>query len=152
MKITAQEEYGLRCMLRLAQAEQDEGMTLPEFARKEGLSIPYAAKLLMILKSAGLVKAIRGRNGGYVLARKADDIPLREVLAALGEPMFPPSYCKEHAGNSATCVRSARCNVRQIWRSLDNFIDRYFEAITLADAASGKAGFPVKTSIPSSVD
>ncbi len=68
MKITALEEYGLRCMIALAQNWPEKSMTMPEISAKEGLSIPYVGKLLMLLKRAGLVKALRGRNGGFTLA------------------------------------------------------------------------------------
>ena len=65
MKITAIEEYGLRCMILLAR--NNAPMSLPEISDAEGLSIPYAAKLLGILRKADLVSAERGRNGGYRL-------------------------------------------------------------------------------------
>ena len=50
MKVTALEEYGLRCMVLLARSEEDHPLTLPEFSDREGVSVPYAGKLLMILK------------------------------------------------------------------------------------------------------
>ena len=55
MKISAQEEYGLRCLLRLAQSGDRASATLPEIAAAEGLSVPYAAKLLSVLRQAGLI-------------------------------------------------------------------------------------------------
>src|SRR5262249_40415094 len=64
MKITAQEEYGLRCLLRLAKAAEGQSLTLPEVATAEGLSVPYAAKLLSVLRHAGLIESVRRRSGG----------------------------------------------------------------------------------------
>ena len=73
MKITAQEEYGLRCLLRLAQSESGS-LTLPEVAAAEGLSVAYVAKLMAVLRHAGILDSVRGRSGGYTLARPADEI------------------------------------------------------------------------------
>src|SRR5262245_18829470 len=102
MKITAQEEYGLRCLLRLAQAGEGQSLTIPEIATKEGLSPPYVAKLLAVLRQAGLIESVRGRAGGYRLARVAASINLGAVLLVLGEPLFEePSFCLEHAGTGA---------------------------------------------------
>ncbi len=138
MKITALEEYGFRCMLLLTRCVPGETLTLPEFNSKEGLSVPYAAKLLLILKRAGLVKAARGRNGGYALARPADKIMLKEILDALGEPAFSSSHCGKHSGQFDICVHQGDCQVRTIWKSFDNFIGQVLGNITLADMASGK--------------
>src|SRR5262249_12149920 len=97
MKITAQEEYGLRCLLRLARAGQS--LTIPEIAQAEGLSPAPAAKLLAVLRQAGFIESVRGRAGGYHLTRPATEVRLGRVLLALGEPLFDdPGYCERHAG------------------------------------------------------
>jgi Rrf2 family transcriptional regulator, iron-sulfur cluster assembly transcription factor len=138
MKVSAIEEYGIRCMLLLARCKSDETLTLPEFQEKEGLSIPYAAKLLMILKRAGLVKAARGRKGGYMLARAPEKIALKEILDALGEPAFSSAHCGRHTGQLDVCVHQDDCQVRVIWKSFDNFINQILAGITLADVAAGR--------------
>jgi Rrf2 family protein len=140
MKITALEEYGMRCMVLLARCGPGETMTLPDFKIREGLSIPYAAKLLMILKRAGLVKAIRGRNGGYALARPADKIVLKDVFNALGEPVYSQTHCERHTGIFEICVHADDCKVRDIWKTFGNFIDQILDKISLADVVDGKLG------------
>src|SRR5438477_1665950 len=97
MKITAQEEYGLRCVLRLAKADSGS-ITLPEVAAAEGLSVAYVAKLMAVLRNAGLLESMRGRAGGYKLAKPADEIGLGSLLLILGEPLFDEhDYCQKHA-------------------------------------------------------
>jgi Rrf2 family protein len=140
MKITALEEYGMRCMVLLARSGPSEIMTLPDFKIREGLSIPYAAKLLMILKRAGLVKAVRGRNGGYALSRPAEKIVLKDIFDALGEPAFSSAHCERHTGIFEICVHAGDCKVRDIWRTFGNFIDQILDKITLADVVEGKLG------------
>jgi len=138
MKVTALEEYGLRCMLLLARHAGEGGITLPEISAREGLSLPYAGKLLMILKQAGLVQAVRGRHGGYTLAKVAAEIPLREVLAALGEPVFSPSHCERYVGDSECCVHVNDCTVRTVWGTFNKFVNGYLDSVTLEDLASGR--------------
>ena len=70
MKLTANEEYGLRCLVRIGYAgEGGGGLTIPEISQAEGVSPAYAAKILRVLRKGGFVKAARGKEGGYTLAR-----------------------------------------------------------------------------------
>src|SRR6516225_2545511 len=109
MKITAQEEYGLRCLLRLARAYGVQPLTIPEIAAAENLSPPYVAKLLAVLRQAGLIESNRGRTGGYHLVRDPAEVRLGTVLRELGEPLFEDgAYCERHAGpeTEGLCVHS----------------------------------------------
>ena len=74
MKISAQEEYGLRCLLQLANLPAGESLTLPQIAELEGISTANAGKLMWLLNKAGFVQSTRGTKGGYFLARPAADI------------------------------------------------------------------------------
>lgn len=141
MKITAIEEYGLRCMLMLAKHKGEAALTIPEISHGEGLSIPYAGKLLMILKQAGLVKSVRGRKGGYALARPADQIYLKEIFDCLGDSVFAQGYCERHGGELDSCVHKGACEVRHIWQGIDKFISNVLNKITLAELAKGKTDF-----------
>src|SRR5579864_6181170 len=99
MKITAQEEFGLRCLLRLAGGGVGASLSIHEIAAAEGLSVPYVAKLLAVLRQGGLIESERGRAGGYRLKVPASEIGLGSVLLVLGEPLFDEaSYCDSHAG------------------------------------------------------
>lgn len=137
MRITALEEYGFRCMLLLARRGQRASLTLPDFAESERLSVPYAAKLLMILKKAGLVRAARGRNGGYVLTNDPENIKLKEIFDALGDPVFSPGYCDRFSGENEVCVHTDGCTVRHIWQSFNGLIGNMFSQVSLADIAAG---------------
>jgi len=135
MKITAQEEYGLRCLLRLSQAE-DHALTLPEIAAAEGLSVPYAAKLMAILRQAGLIDSVRGRAGGYRLAVSPGEIGLGSVLLVLGEPLFDePRYCQRHSGQAedGLCVHHGDCSLKALWQTLEHWMRGTLDQIALAD-------------------
>jgi Rrf2 family protein len=142
MKISAQEEYGLRCLLRLARAA-DEGhsLTIPEIAAAEGMSPPYVAKLLAILRQGGLIESVRGRAGGYRLAGPATEFTLGAVLLVLGEPLFEEgAYCQQHAGTEANglCVHHGSCTLRELWQTLEQWMRQALDRITLADLLQSK--------------
>src|ERR1700722_8639835 len=120
MKITAQEEYGLRCLLRLARADADQPpLTIPEIAAAEKLSPPNVAKLLSVLRQAGLIDSVRGRTGGYRLARPPAEIRLGAVLLALGEPLYEATFCERHTGpEPGACVNHDGCTLRALWGTL----------------------------------
>jgi Rrf2 family protein len=145
MKITAQEEYGLRCLLRLAKAESGS-ITLPEVAAAEGLSVPYVAKLMAVLRHAGLLDSVRGRSGGYKLAKPADEIGLGSLLLILGEPLFEEhEYCQKHAGTEApngVCTNKATCTLKSVWQTLETWMRRTLDQITLADLIHHESRLP----------
>jgi len=141
MKVTALEEYGLRCMVLLARIGSEHPLTLPEFGTREGVSIPYAGKLLMILKKSGLVKAVRGRRGGYVLAVPAKEIPLKRIFDALGQPVFSANHCDRYSGDNETCIHRGGCSVKNIWQTFEDITSTLLERVTLAELASGKVDY-----------
>jgi Rrf2 family protein len=142
MKISAQEEYGLRCLLRLCQSA-NESMTLPEIAAAEGLSVPYVAKLMTVLRQAGVIESTRGRAGGYKLAQLPEEIGLGSLLLILGEPLFEdPAYCERHAGQASagTCVHHGDCSLKALWQTLENWIRASLDQITMADLIHHEGG------------
>lgn len=155
MKITAQEEYGLRCLLRLAQQPPGEPLTIPEIAAAERLSAPYVAKLLHILRLAGLVDAVRGRSGGYSLARSPEEISLGQALAVLGEPLFDGAgYCERHRGtedHSLACIHTSDCAVRAVWRSLGDMITQVLDRVSLAELLTPESAMERLLSTPGRV-
>jgi Rrf2 family protein len=132
MKISAQEEYGLRCLLQLARAEVlGESLTLSQLARLEGISTANAGKLLWILSKAGLVQSTRGIKGGYTLARAASEIRLNQVIRVLeGEPA--ESHCKSYAGVLDACVHTGDCGIRPVIVELHQIVDNALAEITIS--------------------
>jgi Rrf2 family protein len=132
VKISAQEEYGLRCLVQLARAEGDaESLTLAQLAEREGLSVANAGKLMWILSKAGLVSAQRGTKGGYSLARPASDIRLNEVIRILDEDTVA-HFCKTHAGVLDVCIHTSDCGIRPVIVGLHEVVQTALSEITLA--------------------
>lgn len=133
MNITAQEEYGLRCLLRVAMHESGDPMRTQEVAVAEGLSLEYAAKLMRTLKHGGFVASTRGAAGGYLLARPAHDITVWQVLEALGGPLYEEKFCDSHTGSQRSCMHSTDCSIRALWRNVNGILKTALSAITVAD-------------------
>lgn len=119
MKITALQEYGMRCLLQLADGTRGP-VQIRTIAEREGLSQDYVGKILARLKKSGLVKSVRGLNGGYVLSKKASDISVGAAMLALSEKPIQLQHlkrdlCGQFPGNRKECVHMGGCNVRQVW-------------------------------------
>jgi Rrf2 family transcriptional regulator, iron-sulfur cluster assembly transcription factor len=133
MKITAQEEYGLRILIRIAGCRDREGMSIPQLSTAEGLSSHYVAKLTRILRMAGYINSTPGNKGGYVLAMPADQIIINDVLKALGGALFDVKFCGSHSGTMKLCTNSVDCSSRSLWQMIQFIVDRFLDKITLHD-------------------
>lgn len=131
MKFSAQEEYGLRCLMAIGRAA--DSCTIAEIARSEGLTEPYAAKLLSVLRKEGLLISTRGQAGGYSLALPPEKIEVAPVLEALGGRLYEPGFCDRYAGQETSCTHSDDCSLRPLWNSVQAAIDRVLDGVTLAD-------------------
>jgi len=133
MKLSAQEEYGLRCLLRVASASEGRSVTIPTIAEAEALSIAYVGKLMSVLRQSGFVESVRGQAGGYLLSRPPEKIAVADVLAALGGRLFEAGFCDEFVGLERICTHSIDCSVRSLWRSVQHAVDFVLAGITLKD-------------------
>jgi Rrf2 family protein len=138
MKLSSQEEYGLRCLLHLGRQPEGGSLTIPEISRAEGISEPYVAKLLRILRQEGFIKSVRGQGGGYVLARRPDEIKIGQVLAVLGGRIFESDFCDRHSGQEQLCTHSIDCSIRSLWMSVQGVVDQLLARITLRDLLSNE--------------
>ncbi len=138
MKISAQEEYGLRCLLQLAFLNDGESLTLPQIADREGISTANAGKLMWILNKAGFVQATRGTKGGYSLSRPATEIFLNQVIKVLEEDEIN-AHCDSYKGVLQTCVHKGDCGIRPVIVGLHEIVQNALAQITLAQLVGTEA-------------
>lgn len=131
MKVSAQEEYGLRCLLQLARLGEGEFLTLGQIAEREGLSQANAGKVLWLLNKAGLVSSTRGTKGGYTLARPAAEVRLSEIIKVLDEGEVD-GHCKTYPGVLDSCVHTGGCGIRSVIVNVHEAVERALSGITLA--------------------
>ncbi len=139
MKITAQEEYGLRILIRIAGCRDNEGMNIPQLSVAEGLSSHYVAKLTRILRMEGFINSTPGAKGGYILAMPADKIIINDVLKALGGALFDVKFCGTHSGAMKLCTNSVDCSSRSLWQMIQFIVDKFLDKITLYDLVNKEA-------------
>jgi Rrf2 family protein len=140
MKLSAQEEYGLRCLLTLARAATSTPLTIPQIAEAERISGPNVAKLLRVLRKGGFVVASRGQAGGYSLSRKANEINVGDALACLGGRIFDAGFCGRHSSATRGCGHNSDCSVRSVWRLVQSAVDDVLSRLTLADLLVEESG------------
>lgn len=133
MKLSAQEEYGLRCLLQMASRGNEASLSIPEISRAEGLSVPNVAKLMRLLRLAGFVRSVRGQAGGYTLAKPSNQIYVGQVLEALGGKLFGSRFCERHSGLEPVCVHNSDCSMRSLWIGLQNILEKVLFQVTLSE-------------------
>ena len=139
MKFSAQEEYGLRCLLQIARLGEGGSLTIPEIARNEGMSPTHVAKLLMILRRDGFLVSTRGQQGGYALARTPETTYVGDVLASLGGRLYDDGFCERHgSGDDEACRHAVDCSVRSLWQSIQGAVDSIVATLTLAELLDSK--------------
>ena len=131
MKFSAQEEYGLRCLVQLANLQGGESLTLPQIAEREGISTANAGKLMWLLNKAGFVQSTRGTKGGYFLSRPAADIRLSEIIKVLDEDVLD-KHCGSYTGVMDECVHNVDCGIRPVIVGLHEIVENALSQITLA--------------------
>jgi Rrf2 family protein len=132
MKLSTQEEYGLRCLLQIGRRGEGASLTIAELSRQEGISSPNVAKIMRLLRRAGFVVSTRGQAGGYALARRTDRITVGAVLNALGERFFDASFCERHSGVELSCAHLGDCSIRPVLRQVQAVVDNVLGRLTLS--------------------
>ena len=127
MKLSTRTRYGVRMMLALAIDYSKGPVFLKSIAEEEDISEKYLSLIMIPLRSAGLVKSIRGAHGGYRLSREPSQINLYEIVDVL-EGKISLVDCIE---DPSSCVRASNCVTRDIWEIVTDNISETLRAITL---------------------
>lgn len=132
MRITTLAEYGVICALHLAKRVGEGPVTGRDIASRERLPFDYVEQILIRLRRAGIVNSTRGARGGYALARSAQDISVRDVIAASELQTFD-LHCVTHPVEEERCSASHACSIRPVWMLLQQKIDSVLESVHLSD-------------------
>lgn len=132
MRITTQAEYGLICALHLARRKSDGPVTGREIAARERLPADYVEQIMLKLRRAGIVTSTRGAHGGYHLARGAEQISVRDVIAASEHSTFEV-HCTSHPVEAERCAASHDCSIRPVWMLLQQRVDDVLGSVHLSD-------------------
>lgn len=130
MKISTLEEYSIRCLAQLSRATGK--LTISQIAEAEGLTEENTAKVMARLRTHGLVRSIRGKDGGYLLARPAEEISVADVVASVSGAVLDWERCHGNDPGDG-CVHRTDCGLRPVWTNLTRIVDTFLGSISLAD-------------------
>jgi Rrf2 family iron-sulfur cluster assembly transcriptional regulator len=133
MKITATEEYGIRILIRIASADRQMGLSIPQLSEAEGLTEPHVAKICRTLRMNGFINSTPGNKGGYVLNKDASEIIINDVMKSLGGTLFDQQFCNAHTAIGKLCTNSVDCSTRSLWKMIQFTVDNLLNKITLKD-------------------
>ncbi|NLK21598.1 MAG: Rrf2 family transcriptional regulator [Epulopiscium sp.] len=131
MKLSTKGRYGLKAMLDLAVHSQDRHIALRHIAERQEISDHYLEQLIAVLRKSGLVKSIRGAQGGYSLAMPPRQITVGDILRALEGSLAPVDCVSE--GINAECTEWDCCVTRLVWKKIRDKINEVVDSITLED-------------------
>ncbi len=135
MMISTKGRYALRVMIDLARQEKSEYISLKAISERQQISMKYLEAIVAVLNKAGFLQSLRGKDGGYRLAKEPSQYTIGEVLK-LTEGSLAPVACLEGCDN--VCQSSDGCITLPLWQKLDGIIDNYLESVTLEDLLRGK--------------
>lgn len=134
MRLTSLADYAVVVMSAAARREGGRRLSAAELAEETGVPLPTAQKLLGRLAQTGLLKAVRGAGGGFVLARPADGITLADIVEAVEGPIAMTS-CSDHERHD--CALETACQVRPHWPAVNIAIRGALAEVSLASLAGG---------------
>lgn len=135
MKLSKRGEYGLKALIELAANDSEEAIRIRELAEREQIPLKFLEQILLALKNAGLLQSRRGVNGGYYLARPAEEITLGQVVRTLDGPVAPIRCVSQMAYERCVCPDENTCGLRLAMLDVRNAIADVLDNTTLADAA-----------------
>lgn len=132
MKLSSRGRYGVRAMLELAMHHNEGPIPLRTVAEKQEISEHYLEQLIASLRKAGLVKSIRGAQGGYLLAKEPVEITIGDIVRILEGPIAPVE-CVSEEKEGFCCQRAEACVTKTVWVKLRDKINEVLDATTLQD-------------------
>ncbi|HEX8834659.1 MAG TPA: Rrf2 family transcriptional regulator [Abditibacteriaceae bacterium] len=157
MRISTRSEYGLRALMELG-VEPERALSLRDIAGRQNISLDYLEQIMPALKTAGLIRARRGAQGGYQLNRTPQEITVLDVLGALEGSLDPMACLSRGAGSEDetkpsapvldSCGASGSCAVQEVWREVKNAMETVLRKLTLAELIERQQqqyGGPIRT-------
>lgn len=130
MKLSTKGRYGVKAMFELAIHYHNGTVSIKEISEKINVSEYYLEQLFSSLRKSGLIKSIRGAQGGYALAKSPEAITVADIFNVLEGPI-EISECVDE--DEANCSRMDHCVTRLLWIKISDSINQVTTSITLQD-------------------
>jgi Rrf2 family transcriptional regulator, cysteine metabolism repressor len=129
MKLSTKGRYGLKAMFELARTQKNGPVPLRQIAQKQNISEQYLEQIFSALKKSGLIKSVRGAQGGYLLVKEPKDITVGDILVVLEGPVS----ISDCVLDEDICENSGICVTKVVWERLKQGIENVINSITLQD-------------------
>ena len=136
MNVSTKGRYALRAMLDLAMQPGGEPTLIKDISRRQEISDLYLEQLFNRLKTAGLLRSIRGPKGGFMLNKPAVEIRLIDIFEAMEGPVSPVD-CVD---NATLCTRADSCVTRDLWMEIKQVLEEVLDSTTLEDLVKRESG------------
>ncbi|MCW3034050.1 MAG: hypothetical protein QOK19_2249 [Solirubrobacteraceae bacterium] len=134
MHVTAKADYAVRAVIELASSSQESPRKVDDVAQAQGIPVSFLENILTQLRSSGVVRSQRGPEGGYWLARPAEEVSLAQVIRAVEGPLVGVRGQRpeelEYSGSAES--------LQKVWIALRSSLRKVLEEVSVADVASGK--------------
>jgi Rrf2 family protein len=134
MHVTAKADYAVRAVIELADSAQDSPRKVDEVAKAQSIPVSFLENILTQLRSSGIVRSQRGPEGGYWLAKPAEEVSLAQIIRAVEGPLVGVRGQRpeevEYAGSAES--------LKEVWVALRANLRKVLERVTVADVASGR--------------
>lgn len=130
MKLSTRGRYALRLMLDLALQPEGETISLKTIAQRQGISLKYLEQIVTPLIRNGYLQAIRGAQGGYLLAKSPEEYTVGMILRTIEGSLSPVTCLTD---SNSPCSRKCYCVTLEVYRKIDQAIDGVVDNITLKD-------------------
>ncbi|MDR0249598.1 MAG: Rrf2 family transcriptional regulator [Oscillospiraceae bacterium] len=137
MKVSTRGRYALRMLLELASRRGEGFVSLKTVAEKQGISKQYLEQIVALLHTSDIIRAERGKQGGYMLAKDPAVCTVGQVLRVT-EGGIAPVDCLE--GNPNPCPKADVCATLPMWAGLGKVIADYLDGVTLQDMLDRRGG------------
>lgn len=131
MKVSMKGDYGVRALVELAHHFGEAPVQSAVIANRQSIPEPYLDQLLTSLRRAGMIRSVRGPQGGHALIRDPRGLRLSEAMTALEGSLAPISCLDDPAG----CPKATKCSLHAVWEEVHRATMSILDGITIADLA-----------------
>ncbi len=128
MKLTTKSRYAINALAELLVFARNTPVRLKDISEKQNIELNYLEQIFRKLRLAGIVKSIRGRNGGYVYASDPSKISIKQVMDAVEEDLDATN-----CAGASSCFEGKQCSSHKLWDDLNHVVDNYLSKIFIND-------------------
>lgn len=129
LQLSTKIRYAVRALIEIAKQESDEPVMISFIAEKQDISVKYLENIMSLLKTAGIVRSVRGKNGGYLLVEDVDKISVYDVIKAVEGPVSI-APCSD---SPKLCKRSSHCVATNLWQEITKYIQNRTKEVSIGE-------------------